>query len=859
MNEDHVEKSDGADDDGRSVTECADKADPFVKADEVKVKEEYSMPVGIGCNSESNITKHCYPSSDDEDTSESEESMKGEHMDMDAETAYQYMLEQQHNMHEQRVTLNKQEESRMEMGEEKVANNHENSSGVHNNLIEDVKKHGVEEEEDESEANCESTNDDSNSVSNVEGMETCRTFKIFVSNLPPGMLNSELAELFLKFGEVVECEIFAKNYAFVHMNSEDSGFKAMEELNGLDIRGCKINVKKSNQASGPKHVIKKSDEIEIGTYKLYIGNLIDDVTKEYVTKLLEPFGRIVEVEIFRHNAAFVHMETEAGAKNAMKELNGTLIPESEKSLLVTESKNNEGPSVAVMKLKVKNVATTVSAETLRNLFIPYGLVLKVKIFLIGDASRSAIVHLEQFGNIRSAIKELSGTEVEGSVIQVEPFFEPVKSAPSPMKPVKQSFPPIRPPSRSQFGQTYARIPRNLPRQDYNYQQFQPQPRMLHPGPRPPPMRMKRLIPMPSQAELGRYPVSGRGRVLVRPPPLMNQYHFRPPFQHEEYNDYNDYNSFEQGYYDETQNADYNEYNDKSYFNNDSSYGNMSYDAPPAKIPRNKRGKRPGYSGSFNQQRSFDSDGSQQGSSNQREIFPDFPSPDNFPKGPPPAPPSLMSVQVPTTAECDWSADLPLSNFDQFSNNQDFTADEQLATSSSTLNAVPFDYSQIGKKFVNNVPTAMAERLRNPNAQLYYNQEGKLKVRGNRGGRNAKAKGKSRRPGLGSTQQVKKATAWEGNSQSGNLEPLGIPPTETVFAAAAVQPEQASSLTTSSAAPSYFKQSWPKANPKKYGRKPATWKEKKEADEDQKRQYTDYLKQKPWLYQAIPGTVKRVDK
>lgn len=41
------------------------------------------------------------------------------------------------------------------------------------------------------------------------------TFKIFVSNLPPGFLDSELKELFEKSGEVGECEIFAKSYAFV--------------------------------------------------------------------------------------------------------------------------------------------------------------------------------------------------------------------------------------------------------------------------------------------------------------------------------------------------------------------------------------------------------------------------------------------------------------------------------------------------------------------------------------------------------------------------------------------------------------------------------------------------------------------
>lgn len=42
-----------------------------------------------------------------------------------------------------------------------------------------------------------------------------KTYKIFVSNLPPGLCSSELQELFEPYGKVAECEIFAKNYAFV--------------------------------------------------------------------------------------------------------------------------------------------------------------------------------------------------------------------------------------------------------------------------------------------------------------------------------------------------------------------------------------------------------------------------------------------------------------------------------------------------------------------------------------------------------------------------------------------------------------------------------------------------------------------
>lgn len=91
------------------------------------------------------------------------------------------------------------------------------------------------------------------------------------------------------------------------MTSEESAAKAMEELNGLDLRGCKINVKRSVQ-SGPSIKPKKEERetgLEVGTFKIFVGNLNSEVTQEYVSKLLEPYGRTVEIEIYRNTSAFV--------------------------------------------------------------------------------------------------------------------------------------------------------------------------------------------------------------------------------------------------------------------------------------------------------------------------------------------------------------------------------------------------------------------------------------------------------------------------------------------------------------------------------------------------------------------------
>ncbi|XP_015905985.1 RNA-binding protein lark isoform X3 [Parasteatoda tepidariorum] len=72
-----------------------------------------------------------------------------------------------------------------------------------------------------------------------------RTTKIYVGNLPENAHNGELQELFEKYGEVKECDI-VKNYAFVHMSSEEEAKTAIEALNNIDFMGSKISVEISH-------------------------------------------------------------------------------------------------------------------------------------------------------------------------------------------------------------------------------------------------------------------------------------------------------------------------------------------------------------------------------------------------------------------------------------------------------------------------------------------------------------------------------------------------------------------------------------------------------------------------------------
>lgn len=166
-----------------------------------------------------------------------------------------------------------------------------------------------------------------------------------------------------------------------------------------------------------------------------------------------------------------------------------------------------------------------------------------------------------------------------------------------------------------------------------------------------------------------------------------------------------------------------------------------------------------------------------------------------------------------------------------------------AGASSSLNAVPFDYSNIRK---NNNQSQQRKVLKQqqefppgvdpkdyaglkPGAKVYVNKLGKVMVRGNRGGRNNK-----KRPGLGSKQ-------GEPGPSGSNATPIG-----GEFQAQYQIPGPSSSS---------FNFGGNTANKKGQYSK---YKSKQQVKDDNQ-EYTDWLASKAWMHQAIPGVVRPVQK
>ncbi len=80
--------------------------------------------------------------------------------------------------------------------------------------------------------------------------------KLFIGSLPYGFSETELQELFSGYGEVVSARLImdhfsgqSKGFGFVEMATRGEGHKAMEDLNGKELRHRRLVC---NEAQPPK-------------------------------------------------------------------------------------------------------------------------------------------------------------------------------------------------------------------------------------------------------------------------------------------------------------------------------------------------------------------------------------------------------------------------------------------------------------------------------------------------------------------------------------------------------------------------------------------------------------------------------
>ncbi|XP_046390537.1 RNA-binding protein lark-like [Ischnura elegans] len=167
----------------------------------------------------------------------------------------------------------------------------------------------------------------------MPGANSVGTFKIFVGNLTDSTTSDDIRPLFEKYGKVVECDI-VKNFGFVHMESQEAGREAIQNLCGSSVKGQLMKVEAATSRKGP----------HTPTTKIFVGNLTDKVKAEEVRQLFSKFGTVVECDVVR-NYGFVHLRSTDNINDAIKELNGHVLDGQPMKVQVSTSKVRHRPGM----------------------------------------------------------------------------------------------------------------------------------------------------------------------------------------------------------------------------------------------------------------------------------------------------------------------------------------------------------------------------------------------------------------------------------------------------------------------------------------------------------------------------------
>lgn len=139
------------------------------------------------------------------------------------------------------------------------------------------------------------------------------TFKLFIGNVDEKTQPAELRPLFEKYGTVVECDV-VKNYGFVHMENEQQGRDAIQNLNGYVVNANPIKVEAAKSRRAPN----------TATTKIFVGNLTDKTRAPEVRELFSKYGTVIEADIVR-NYGFVHLDCVGDVNDVIRELNGKMV------------------------------------------------------------------------------------------------------------------------------------------------------------------------------------------------------------------------------------------------------------------------------------------------------------------------------------------------------------------------------------------------------------------------------------------------------------------------------------------------------------------------------------------------------
>eukprot|EP00193_Tetraselmis_chui_P013608 CAMPEP_0177791148 /NCGR_PEP_ID=MMETSP0491_2-20121128/23769_1 /TAXON_ID=63592 /ORGANISM="Tetraselmis chuii, Strain PLY429" /LENGTH=647 /DNA_ID=CAMNT_0019313341 /DNA_START=109 /DNA_END=2052 /DNA_ORIENTATION=- len=150
---------------------------------------------------------------------------------------------------------------------------------------------------------------------------------IFVKNLDKSISSAALYDTFAQFGQIQSCKIQTDNlgnsrgYGFVQFHKQEDANEAIEKVNGMLLGGRQVFV-------APFVRRQDRDQPDSNFNNVYLKNLSEETTDEYLNNVFGEFGTITSVAIMRDadgkskGFGFVNFEDPEAARESVEKLNG---------------------------------------------------------------------------------------------------------------------------------------------------------------------------------------------------------------------------------------------------------------------------------------------------------------------------------------------------------------------------------------------------------------------------------------------------------------------------------------------------------------------------------------------------------
>ncbi|KAL8554550.1 hypothetical protein ACS0TY_002657 [Phlomoides rotata] len=261
---------------------------------------------------------------------------------------------------------------------------------------------------------------------------------IYIRNLEKEIDNETLHEIFSSFGHILSCKVArdasgqSMGYGFVQFSGQESARKAIAELNGMLLKGKKVNVQ--------PYLSKQERELLVDeeTFtNVFIKNFCESTTEEDLKNIFGEFGFITSAHVMRNNDGtskcfgFVNFANSKDAARAVESLNGKIFEKKEWYVGRAQTKFERQQEIRHQlecvkeafdegsNLYVKNLDDSIGDKKLKELFSPFGSVTSCRV-IQDEKGLSTGRGMVAFSSPEEASRALS--ELNGKIFGGKPLY-----------------------------------------------------------------------------------------------------------------------------------------------------------------------------------------------------------------------------------------------------------------------------------------------------------------------------------------------------------------------------------------------------------------------------------------------------